>query len=206
MNKTFVISVAVAAVVAFVVAVASAPQIDVDSIVAQVKARVQNFGAIPGNSVDGREFTVGGVTYIYAKTSLIASSTVPCYFPPGVLGNATSTIVSASLSPTSSGLAGAVTFDFSTTTSAGGFSTSAPALAYAVPILAAPTTPFVWSLASTTNTRTIGVLNGASYDGEASGAFVRPGEGLTFRIATGTPRTFTTYLSGSCDVVLKKLN
>ena len=206
MNKTLGISAVVAAVVAIVVALTFSPRIDVDAIVAQVKAQVANLGAIPGNSVDGREFSVGGITYIHAKTSIIASSSVPCYFPPSVLGNSTTTLLSASMSPVSSGFVGTVTFDLSTTTGVGGYATSAPALAYGVPILGTPTTPFVWALASTTNARTIGTLVGAAYDGEASGAFVRPGEGITFRIATGTPRTFATYLSGSCDVVLKKLN
>lgn len=161
-------------------------------------------GSVTGPAVDGQYFTIGGMDYYHFRMPITASSTVPCYVPSNRFGAATSTIVSASLTANTNGL-GAVTLDFSTTTSAGGFGTSSPALERAFSIAAVPTQPFIWGLASTTNTLVIGLSVGSGFNGGTSGVFVRPGEGLTFRVATGTPGTFTSFLGGTCEVVLRKL-
>lgn len=164
-------------------------------------------GAIPGNNIDGNYFTIGGVDYYHIKLPILATTTVLCRVPSNVFGAATSTLVAASLNPgTGTNPLGAITFDLSTTSSSIGHSTSSPALARGFSIAAAPAIPFIWSLATTTNTQTIGVAVGANgFDGGSSNVFIRPGEGLTFRVATGTPGTYTSFLSGTCEVTLRKL-
>ena len=162
-------------------------------------------GAIPGTSVDGNYFAIGGVEYYHFKTNIAASSTVPCYVRPNPFGSATTSVEMASFQPTA-GTNGAFTFDFATTTSAGGYGTSTPALARAVSVAAVPTRPFVYALATTTTAFTIGRAVGVdASDGSMSNVFVKPGEGLVFRIATGTPGTIAVPLTGTCEVVLRKL-
>lgn len=162
-------------------------------------------GAIPGTSVDGNYFSIGGVEYYHYKTAIIASSTVPCYVKPNPFGAATTSIEMASMQVNTNGL-GAFAIDLSTTTSAGGWATTSPALARSFAFAAAPVRPFIYQQATTTTLLTIGRSVGSiNDDGAATNVFVKPGEGLTFRVATGTPGTFTSYATGVCEVVLRKL-
>lgn len=75
-------------------------------------------GAVPGNEINGNFFTVGGVERAYVKQNWIATTTRVCMIPNPF--RATSTLVSFTARNTNT-VAGANSFDISTTTHAGGY-------------------------------------------------------------------------------------
>ncbi len=55
-------------------------------------ADIQSFGSIPGNSLDGTEWTVGGVKHVFKSAEMARATTTPCDF---VAPSASSTLLFA---------------------------------------------------------------------------------------------------------------
>lgn len=139
---------------------------------------------------------------------MTATSSYVCAFKNPY--NGTSTIVSLSAEATSNGIAVANNLYISTSSAAIG--TSSPALLSA---FAMGTGQFSVELQKNSATTTLaGAIGGTTGDTTllpgrtpqgASNYFLKPGEWVTFKIATTTGGTFSSYLKGSCSAVIKKI-
>lgn len=172
-------------------------------------SEVQKEGAIPGNNIDGSYFTVGGINYYYGRQTMAATSSSVCVFP-NPFGSATSSIVRfqsqiSSSSATGIGIA-ALKFDLSTTTAAGGYGSSTPALIYGHSLAAGAKDSVQWqptSSSTPSSSQILTINSGATADG-SSPFVLGPSEKITYRIASGTPGTFSTYLVGTCNVLIQQ--
>ncbi len=154
----------------------------------------------------------GGRQYAYTSISLSSTSSIPV-----ILNNPFGTTASTSVDAINCNItnpSGSFTVDISTTTLAnstsGANGSSTPAFVFAKTIPAnAVTFPISWRpflLASTTALTISGSLftaPGPGFDG--SMPFNLKGtEVVTMKVATGTPGTYVTYPSGTCDVQFSK--
>lgn len=168
-------------------------------------------GAVPNSTQDTPYYSFGGVErYTYRQLMTATSSGICVQKNPW---NATSTLEGfdaylASSSATGLGIANLL-FDLSTTSTLGGYGSSSPAFIKAHVLVAGTLDQVTWSpmlFGSTT------VLSNALFSdkglGNASGTtpfFVKPGDYVTYRIASGTPGTFGTYFQGYCDWSFRKM-
>lgn len=163
----------------------------------------QSYGATPGNSVDGKYFSIGGQQFYRTSFPVTATSSVLCSvqnpFPNAtttVLANGTGINVTA-------GILGANTFDVSTSSTAYASSTPAFSRGVSVPSSGTVTYPFnprygtttattvfqnggddgIWQIADVVSPTYPYVLTGTQY--------------LTWRVATATPGTGT--FQGTCS-------
>ena len=157
--------------------------------------------------------TQNGVETCAVTQLMTATSSSVCVIN-NPFGAATSTVdyftaSIASSSATGLGL-GVHLFDLSTTTAAGGFGSSSPALIYAHSLADSATADtVVWNkqvLASTTAVvGTVFTDRGGTVNG-VSPFFIKGAEKLTYRIATSSQNTFSTYFQGSCKARFTKVN
>lgn len=168
-------------------------------------------GAVTNSTQDTPYYSFGGIErYTYRQYMLGTSSSLCVQKNPW---NATSTLEGfdtylASSSSTGLGIANLIT-DLSTTTALNGYGSSSPAFVKAHTIVAGSQDQVTWSpmmFASTTIVS--GMLFTDRFTGAASGTspfIVKPGEYVTYRIASGTPGTFGTYFIGYCDWNFRKM-
>lgn len=155
------------------------------------------------SSVDnlGPYINFGGVTEWNASGQPQATSSAFCSIQNRNFS--TSTILAVGLRIDSTGL-GTQTFDIATSTTQ--FGTSTPALVYGATVPVASGGTYRWSpggIATTSNQTTVlmpvgGLSNGSPY-------VLAPNEYLNFRIASGTPGTFASYLTGKCTARFQAL-
>lgn len=197
-NNVLVVIVAVAVLgTGFALLAKPTPQINVN-----LPEQSQTYGAVSGPSVEGPYFTIGGVETYYANQSFNATSSTICSIanPFG----ATSTIRTIGASRTATGIGGTQAFYLSTTTSTGRYGSSTPAF---VADYRATTANFAfsWSAGGATSTnQMLGLLQPSDAVGQST-AILGPLEVITLRIATGTPGTFSTYMTGRCTAELQRL-
>ena len=216
-NKIVVFGIIALVVGVFVSLVAKSPvvldikevAVAIREVAEAVKNSARNLGAIPGDSVDGNFWTVGGNKRYYTQVPVAATSSAICAIQNPF--NATSSIVSAGLIITR-GVTGNNTFDISTTTNDFKFGSSTPALVYAEPLTSLTQKSVPWKPNATTTSNAVtgatnpfrGVLAGLTNTG-ASNYFLGPNEWVTWRIATSSAGTFATPFAGTCTLQLEKL-
>lgn len=145
-------------------------------------------------------WTAGGVDFAAVTESFTSTSSVPL-----VIDNpfsATTSIDKIMCVVTGNGL-GAQVFDISTTTAAGGYGSSTPALVYGVSIGANAQETFLWQPAGSSTTPWLTLAVPSNSNGK-SPYILKPNEDVTVRIATSSPGTFSSYLSGSCALQVSK--
>lgn len=160
-----------------------------------------SFGALSGPDIPSPYLRWGDVLQWAAGPATNATSSVLCAIQ-NTYG--TSTILSAGIRVDTTGL-GAQTFDISTSSSASnGFASSTPALIYAgtLPVANATYRWMAGVLATTSSQITtlmpISTSNNSPY-------IIAPNEYLVFKIATGTPGTFASYVTGQCTARFQAL-
>lgn len=170
-------------------------------------------GSIGGDLAPNGYYSLNGVQMWSGIQGFMATSSSVCVFA-NPFPNATSSLVSfsaviSSSSPTGTGISvGQNQFDLSTTTAVGGYGSSTPAFIYGHVVAAGATGDTVWfttnRFASTTvAANTLFSDRGPTLDG--SSPFILTGtQKLSYRIASGTPATFTTYYVGRCSATIQK--
>jgi hypothetical protein len=169
------------------------------AVYAHVPAVAPAFGSLTGPDIPSPYLRWGGLGPIWNYSqSPTATSSVFCASQAPV---GTSTLVFASWRPDNAAFGSSQTFDLSTTTAAGGYGSSTPALIIAANLQNAQ----VWlPEASTTPANPLLVLSAFSTTG-GSNAFVIVNTStssptwLTWRVATSTPGTFPIGLTGNCQ-------
>src|SRR3990167_9806157 len=107
----------------------------------------QVLGAVPTlDGVDSPFVSVNGERSYHYSQGITATSSVVCIVDPPI---ATSTLVSYRVKVRTNGIGAAQVVDISTTTAAGGYGSSTPAIAVAVPV-GAGTFDFAWQPNSAT--------------------------------------------------------
>ncbi len=155
-------------------------------------------------------YTLGGVTKVYLQQNFTATSSVPVIFnnPFATSSNA---VITASIDRVVCKVTGAIlgsnTFDLSTTTGAGGYGSSSPALILGHSVASLAQDNVLWTpLATSTQSLPYRILTGSMYQGNSpdgsSPFFWRNNEALTYRIATGTPGN--SFYTGTCEVEATK--
>lgn len=138
----------------------------------------------------------GGVYEYRAGVATVATSSVMCAIQAPA---ATSTLKFASFLPTANGL-GSQVFSISTSSTAVGSST--PALVQSNSITIG--TPVIWDGNPATTSNSALVLMNRDTTGLGS-YIIKPSEYVNFRIATGTPGTFSSYVTGKCQATFLTL-
>ncbi len=162
-------------------------------------------GAVPGNVVDSRNFSIGGVDTYNERQAMAATSTSICVFKNPY--TATSTLVRFTAGITGNLTKAEQTFDLSTTSANGGFGSSSPALATRFSTLERS---LVWTPGNATttagDTKVMASFNSST---GASNIVIRPNEYVTLRMATSsgmaTVAHGTNSVTGSCSAVFQKL-
>ncbi len=154
-------------------------------------------GSLSGPDISSRYLQWGGVSQWNTGVYTAATSSVICSIQAPA---ATSTITLASLLVSASGL-NSPSWSISTSTTNVGSSTPAFAQFTAM----ATGTPYVWTPGgvSTTTNGTL-VLNSTNSTGGSS-YIIAPNQYVNFRIATGTPSTFASYITGKCQATFVAL-
>lgn len=154
-------------------------------------------------------YTLGGIDYAAVQMPMTATSSIPAIIP-NPFGAATSTLVSCHVQVTANGIAVGQTFDISTTTGAGGYGSSTPAILSGFSTGAGQfTAPCNFNSATSTAAVTnpsgvkIGLLPGMTSTG-VSNYIVGPSEYVTTRISSSTPGTFSSYWTGTFSAVFMK--
>lgn len=209
--KTVVVPAVVALVVAAVGVVYFAPE------PTEVNIPDDQLGAIPGNSVEGKYFTIGGIEYAHVFSPMIATSSVACTFKNPF--NATSTLTQFTASFTET-LGTKVSLATSSAAiphgTAASTATSTRMLVHEYPLASNTTDEFVWTpstfagIASTSQgqplnraTMVLGVKSGNNAHG-VSLHLINPKHYVTLKSSTGTP-TATESFEGRCSGVFQKL-
>ena len=165
-----------------------------DSVIANLP-----LGAMPGNSLDGPEFCVGGVCTYSVSRNMTATSAVPFAVQNPV--GATSTLKSFTCGVTALGGITAVhEVDVSTSTTQYGSSTPAFIKAHSTVLLELPV--IVWNGEATTTSRRLVGINGAT---GRSDNIIGPTEYVTLRIATGSASTLSSYWTGVCNATFQRV-
>lgn len=178
----------------------------------------EKLGATPGNVIDGKYFTVGGVELAYTSSNMIATSSVPCVFKNPFATATTSAADQAALLSFSAIFYGAdngnvgggskVSLSTSTNQLLSSTSTKNFVFEYTLPASRTATSSLLWvpDLAVTTST----AVNGSklvSYkqqkDG-TSGYFLRSNEFVGLKVATSTPGASHPF-KGKCSARWQKL-
>lgn len=145
------------------------------------------------SNVTEPNLSINNVREFYYSQNTIATSSAVC----SILNpfNATTSILSYAFEVVSNGL-GAQTFDLSTSSTH--LASSSPALIRAATIPAGRSTAF-WVAPGGAASAT--VLSAATNGRQQ--AFLKPGEYLNIVLATSSPGTFGSYLTGTCKAVLQ---
>lgn|SRR3990167_3335371 len=165
----------------------------------------ERLGAIPGDTVTGSYFSIGGVEMAYLSAVISATSSVPCSF--GNPFTSTSSIMSFSARFTDTPVA-ATTLDLSTSSTKALIATSATKLIHARSVKANGADYLLWQ-PGTNNTTTPAVYY-APTDG-VSPYILRadPKDYLGLKVATSTPGNSTgsntDIYAGSCSAVFQRL-
>lgn len=147
------------------------------------------------DGVDNPVIRINGLKQTWYSQPIMATSSAICATPEIT---ATSTLRSFKVLGLTNGL-GAQFFDVSTSTTAYGSSSPAYVKTYST---GATGFAMVWNGATTTNANIIGnTWNGTGQ----SDNIILPGQRITARIATGTPGTFSSYMTGRCSAVIEEL-
>lgn len=154
-----------------------------------------NFGAIAGPDIPYPYLNVNGNLTYYSSTQLIATSSIVCRIQNPAA--ATTTLQNFALNISASGLTAAQQFDLSTTTASEGYGSSTPAFIASGSIQSTANGP-TYVAYQPMATSTGGPLIRVTGDG-SSPFIIKPNEYLTVRIGTSTPRSFASYLTGSCS-------
>lgn len=146
-------------------------------------------------------WTLGGVQYASERVNFTATSSIPVIIPNPLA--ATSTLDSLVCRVTGGNL-GTVTLDLSTTTAAGNYGSSTPALVAGYSLTAGDTPLIVWKNASTTGAglNPANVLVPNTTQGPSVFQF-RPADVLTLRYASSSPSAgypAASLLTGYCDL------
>lgn len=176
--------------------------------------KVPGLGSIGGDLAPNGYYTLNGVEHWSGTQGFMATSSSVCVFN-NPFPNATSTIVSfsagiSSSSPTGTGISvGANQFDLSTTTAVGGYGSSTPALIYGHIVAAGTTGDFVsWTAQRFSSTTIPGNIlftdRGPAIPDGVSPFILNGTQKITYRIASGTPQTFSTYYIGKCNLTVRK--
>lgn len=151
------------------------------------------------DGVDNPYTSIGGYKEYRGTQSLTATSSFICSLRNPY--NATSSIVALSAESTANGIGVTNALYISTSTSA--YGTSTPALVAAFPM---GTGQWSVEMAKNTASTTAGaeVLSGMTTNG-TSNYILGPSEWITWKIATTTGGTFTSYNVGTCSAAIKKI-
>lgn len=142
----------------------------------------------------GNYWTIGSINYASVQVSMAATSSVPCSIP-NPFGASTSTVLNYYAQATVNGLGSQLT-DVSTSSTAVG--SSSPAFVKAYTTTAGPFN-LVWTPGAASTTRT-GLIGYDSFSSTGDSPYLlAPNLNLNFRIATATPGTFSSYLTGTCS-------
>lgn len=155
-----------------------------------------HLGALTGPDIPSPYIRWGGVEEWNATVPLSATSSVIAAIQNPAA--ATSTVAGLYCNVSVNGIATDVTFDISTSSTA--FGSSTPAFVYAGTITASKQKSIAWltGIGTTTNTNILGEDKFLK-TGE-SPYILGPSEYMTFKLATGTPGTFASYMTGSCSM------
>lgn len=149
-------------------------------------------GSLAGPDIPSSYLRWGGVQVVHGSLAPVATSSVFCSIqsPAG-----TSTLTMASWRVDGVGGFGTgQAFDIATSTN--GVATSTPALVAAASL----GTSQVWvPSASSTGIATQVLSNGGNTNGVVNAFVLPPNTFVNFRVATSTPGTFSSYLSGNCQ-------
>lgn len=147
-------------------------------------------GALTSPDLPYNYLCVGGVCTYTVKGTLAATSSSVCAIqnPRG----ATTTVTAASLQITANGMAQNQKLDISTSSTALGSST--PSLVWNKTVTGSAQASISWTPQATSTPQLIGIN---TLTGETN-VVLGPTEYLTFKIATGTPGTFSSYWTGTC--------
>lgn len=162
-----------------------------NSVVQQVQNQVLgNVTSLDG--VDNAYVRINGNGYYNYRQNMVATSSVLCSIKNPY--QATSTLVDYVAQVTSGSLVQAQTLDVATSSTA--LASSSPAFVKEFSLAAGAQASLYWTqaAATTTNARLIG----SDFVNGVSNAIVGPSEFVNLRIATATPGTFSSYLTGTC--------
>lgn len=154
-------------------------------------------GAVPTlDGVDNPYTTIGGQKTAFVGKTLIATSSSVC-----VIKNpyATTTLVMEFGMDIATNGIGTINGYLSTTSVAGGFGSSTPAIVGPYSVVGGSLV--YWTPSSSTSSPAL--LPGINNLTGQSNFVLQPNESLTFRLATSTPGIYTTYLVGSCSATFK---
>jgi hypothetical protein len=165
------------------------------------------FGAIPGNSVQGTQWTVGNVTedYISANWTATSSSVCVLYSPP-----ATSTPESLSFVMTAlgnNGWSGTLPVAYMGTSTSASKATASSTNPYFISAaVLATSTPFFWQ--SPGSATTSSNLWGGNVNSNNNPVYpiLPPNTPIVVQLATSTPGTFPTYNRGTCDGIFRRVS
>lgn len=172
-------------------------QVVIDRTVDRV---VNKLGAVSSlENVDNPFVGIGGVNTWHKEQNMAATSSVVCAFlnPWG----ATSTLKSFTAQATANGLGSQALYLSTSTSNTAPTSTSTPEL---VSAFATGAGQFSLPWNDSNATTTIGNLLGNPNQDGTNPFIVGPTEYVTLVMATGTPGTFSSYLSGTCDAVFQR--
>lgn len=152
-------------------------------------------------------YSVGGVNRALERVAFSATSSVPAVIanPWGSL--ASSTIDQVNCQGTNN-LGATEKFDISTTTTAGGYGSSTPALVYAYSVASGAQFTIDWSgvSSSTPSSSQILAINSGGTANGNNPYVLAPSAFVTLRIGTSSPSTYGTYMTGFCNAQLTELN
>ena len=165
----------------------------------------EQLGATPGNVVEGKYFTVGGVEYAYVSQGMYATSSVPCAFRSPFATATTSAqlarLVSFSAQFSDTMLATHVV-SLSTSTHPVLAATSSKSLVFEYPLPSSSAASFFWEANQTGSTTKLYEPQDMPADG-SSPFFLRANESIGLKIATSTPGG--DKVAGRCAAVFQKI-
>ena len=162
-------------------------------------------GAVVGPDTTFPCESKNGIKTCYESIGFMATSSILCAARPA--DRATSTIRSITVNAVAfGGLGTGQTVSISTTSSSVAYGSSTPAFVQQRTL--ALQDPIVWPAATASTSPAFdsaqvlanGLANGSS------NAILAPGEWVTVRVATATPRTLASYATGKCNFVFDMVN
>lgn len=163
----------------------------------------QTFGSLTGPDISSPYLNWGNVSLFNVGIQAAATSSTFCSIQNPA--HATSTILGVGLSVAATGL-GAQTFDVGTSTT--NLGTSSPAILKAATVPSAGAEPISWLPGANVSTTSIAVLGNGMVPPQADGHslfILGSNDYINYKIASGTPGVFASYLTAKCTVRLQKL-
>lgn len=178
----------------------------------------EKLSAVPGPTQTENCISIGGVETCTYRLGMAATSTSLCVLDVTNTIGATSSIEFLGTSVTANRTGANQTVDISTTTATGGFGSSSPPIVLGWGLTTTGSGSswgrhMAWFPSTATTTKTggasgAGILEAFNSVTGQSNVIVRPGERLTWRVATATVMTVTdgtNDIDGFCNVKLQKL-